>query len=177
MPKSEPRPLEIGGKYMITWRNGNVVAGEIIETRPIKRIKTGGGNSSSSSNSNTKVSETEKLKPEDLEYYVHYPGYDRRLDEWVSIDRINLEVVVSASVGEDADASPRMKKKRKVDEFGDLESKEAQLAKLEREHDEITKVKNINSIVLGKYEIETWYYSPYPDEYCHEDRLIFVSIV
>jgi len=34
-----------------------------------------------------------------------------------------------------------------------------------REHEENTKVKNIEAIELGRYEIETWYYSPLPKEY------------
>jgi histone acetyltransferase MYST1 len=45
------------------------------------------------------------------------------------------------------------------------------LTALDREHDEITKVKNIQSIVLGKYEIDTWYFSPFPEEYCGEEKL------
>lgn len=49
--------------------------------------------------------------------------------------------------------------------------KEAQLISLEREHEEVTKVKNIPCIVLGKYEIETWYFSPYPDEYSGEEKM------
>ncbi|RUS34865.1 myst histone acetyltransferase [Jimgerdemannia flammicorona] len=36
---------------------------------------------------------------------------------------------------------------------------------LEKEREQATKVRNINSIIFGKYEIATWYYSPYPDEY------------
>ena len=39
-------------------------------------------------------------------------------------------------------------------------------AALEREHEEITKVKNIGCIQLGRWEIDTWYFSPYPDDYC-----------
>jgi histone acetyltransferase MYST1 len=39
------------------------------------------------------------------------------------------------------------------------------LAQLEKEHEEITKVKNIPRIELGRYEIDAWYYSPYPEEY------------
>jgi len=39
------------------------------------------------------------------------------------------------------------------------------------QHDEITKVKNINTIELGKYMIETWYFSPYPEEYSKCSRL------
>ncbi len=32
-------------------------------------------------------------------------------------------------------------------------------------------VKNIQCIEFGRYEVDTWYYSPYPDEYCKEERL------
>ncbi len=34
-----------------------------------------------------------------------------------------------------------------------------------REHEEFTKVKNIGFIELGRYEMETWYFSPFPPEY------------
>lgn len=29
----------------------------------------------------------------------------------------------------------------------------------------------MHTIELGRYEIDTWYYSPYPDEYCDRDQL------
>ena len=38
-------------------------------------------------------------------------------------------------------------------------------AALEKEHEAITKVKYIDKIQMGKYEIDTWYFSPYPEEY------------
>ena len=41
----------------------------------------------------------------------------------------------------------------------------------EKEHEEITKVKNITSIEIGRYEVDTWYYSPYPEEYCKDKKL------
>ena len=34
-----------------------------------------------------------------------------------------------------------------------------------REHEEFTKVKNVERIELGRYEMETWYFSPLPTEY------------
>ena len=37
--------------------------------------------------------------------------------------------------------------------------------KLEREHEEKTKVKNVHSIQFGKFEIDAWYWSPYPGAY------------
>jgi hypothetical protein len=35
----------------------------------------------------------------------------------------------------------------------------------EQEHEETTKVKNIEKIVVGSYQVAAWYYSPFPAEY------------
>jgi MYST family zinc finger domain len=35
-----------------------------------------------------------------------------------------------------------------------------------KEHEENTLVKNINYVEIGRYRIETWYFSPYPPEFC-----------
>jgi|EP00979_Chaetoceros_neogracilis_P012566 histone acetyltransferase MYST1 len=45
------------------------------------------------------------------------------------------------------------------------------LAALEREHEEATKVKNIEKIYMGCWEVEAWYYSPYPEDYATEEKL------
>lgn len=37
-----------------------------------------------------------------------------------------------------------------------------------KEHEEITKIKNISNVVFGRHEIECWYFSPFPKEY-HPD--------
>eukprot|EP00243_Klebsormidium_subtile_P006293 TRINITY_DN2644_c0_g1_i1.p1 TRINITY_DN2644_c0_g1~~TRINITY_DN2644_c0_g1_i1.p1 ORF type:complete len:634 (-),score=132.24 TRINITY_DN2644_c0_g1_i1:213-1868(-) len=42
---------------------------------------------------------------------------------------------------------------------------------LEKAHEEKTKMKNIQQIVVGKHAIDTWYYSPYPDDYASELKL------
>lgn len=44
-------------------------------------------------------------------------------------------------------------------------------AALEKEHEAITKVKYIDKIQIGKFEIDTWYFSPYPDEYGKQPKL------
>ncbi len=36
---------------------------------------------------------------------------------------------------------------------------------LEKEREEITKIRIIETIVMGPFEIGTWYFSPFPDEY------------
>jgi hypothetical protein len=42
---------------------------------------------------------------------------------------------------------------------------------LEKEHQEKTKVKNIQSVELGKHELDTWYYSPYPEPHASCNKL------
>lgn len=44
-------------------------------------------------------------------------------------------------------------------------------AALEKEHEALTKVKYVNKIQIGKYEIDTWYFSPYPEEYGKQPKL------
>ncbi|SPO37998.1 probable ESA1 - histone acetyltransferase [Pseudozyma flocculosa] len=36
---------------------------------------------------------------------------------------------------------------------------------------EVARVKNLNKLQMGKHEVETWYFSPYPIEYAHIDTL------
>jgi histone acetyltransferase MYST1 len=44
-------------------------------------------------------------------------------------------------------------------------------AALEKEHEQITKVKYIDKIQIGRFEIDTWYFSPYPEEYGRQSKL------
>lgn len=45
------------------------------------------------------------------------------------------------------------------------------MAAMEREHELITKVKNISVIEIGDYEMDTWYFSPYPEEFTNRHKL------
>lgn len=68
--------------------------------------------------------------------------------------------VPSKSKGKDTASKSKIGKKRKYDDMSvDIHFP------TEKEHEEITKVKNIQFIEFGKYEIETWYFSPYPEEF------------
>lgn len=110
------------------------------------------------------------------EYYVHFIGFNRRLDEWVKADR--LHQLLPKQVGAGCD------RKRKLDPAitggsntvlnphdeaaaGELD------AATQREHEAATRVKNINTVVLGKWEMQTWYYSPFPREYAGCATLFF----
>ncbi|KAH9306918.1 hypothetical protein KI387_011322, partial [Taxus chinensis] len=65
--------------------------------------------------------------------------------------------------------------KRRYDEIHNVQKGAEDLTvmdqTLETEHEEKTKVKNIQVVELGKYEVDTWYYSPYPEEYTNIHRL------
>ncbi|KAF9682574.1 hypothetical protein SADUNF_Sadunf05G0123200 [Salix dunnii] len=143
--KASMFPLEVGTRVLCRWRDCKYHPVKVIERR---KMQSGG--------------------PSDYEYYVHYTEFNRRLDEWVNLEHLDLdsvETVVDEKV-EDKVTSLKMTRhqKRKIDETHVEGHEELDAASL-REHEEFTKVKNIATIELGRYEIETWYFSPFPPEY------------
>ncbi|CAK9178715.1 unnamed protein product [Ilex paraguariensis] len=95
--KASLLPLEVGTRVMCRWRDGKFHPVKVIERR---RMQSGG--------------------PHDYEYYVHYTEFNRRLDEWVKLEQIDLdsvEAVVDEKV-EDKVTSLKMTRhqKRKIDE-------------------------------------------------------------
>ena len=160
MSLTTPRTIEIGQLYSITWRNGiEKKDGQIIEKRRLKKL------SARLDASGTIITtEDEHLKQDDYEYYVHFPSFDRRLDEWVTIDRIDLYSAVNADLDHtNLKNKKNTSQKRRYsstggDETGDstaahaandTKEKDTLLVSLEKEHEELTKVKNIQAIVLG----------------------------
>eukprot|EP00960_Hanusia_phi_P065718 766195-Hanusia_phi.AAC.5 len=135
------------------WKNGTVQTARIVERR---------------------------LAPDgrSWEYYLHYEDYDRRLDEWVPSDRVGEEVVKQRSNDDHRSSLDSVQKmtrtqKRKFDEInttlpGDVDPT---TAALEHEREQATKVKNIQEIEMGVYEMDTWYYSPYPEEFSKCSKL------
>lgn len=86
------------------------------------------------------------------------------MDEWVRLSNFDLLTLVRPEPVDPLDRS----KRRKVEEEHSEEEGEGhedfdpqQL----REHEEFTKVKNIEMIELGRHRMETWYFSPFPPEY------------
>ncbi|XP_042213219.1 histone acetyltransferase KAT8-like isoform X1 [Homarus americanus] len=113
------------------------------------------------------------------EYYVHYDGLNRRLDEWVTKERIDLselyqrgdKTLTGNDLLNDQTAGRKITRnqKRKHDEINHVQKTYADMdpttAALEKEHEAITKVKYIDRVQIGRFEIDTWYFSPYPEEY------------
>lgn len=186
--------IKIGQTYTIRRQDGTLHEAAIIQAR---------------------ITDDDKTK----EYYVHYSGLNRRLDQWVTLDQIlspnaidgasgivagteaskdtkspaqtaattttttalrsstvlkilNTSTVVndaSSTIGDNCDRKITRNQKRRHDEINHVQKPYSEMdpttAALEKEHEAITKVKYIDALRIGKFEIDTWYFSPYPDEY------------
>ncbi len=109
---------------------------------------------------------------------------DRRLDEWVTRERIDT-TGAAAGGEEDGPAAPgglhvpgrkvtrHMKRKHEETHHAppSLADMDPDAAALEREHTKVTKVKYVHAVQLGEFDIQTWYFSPYPDEYARVPKL------
>ncbi|KAK9833230.1 hypothetical protein WJX74_011001 [Apatococcus lobatus] len=122
-------------------------------------------------------------------YYVHYVEFDKRLDEWVHGSKVTRLAVAGGaqsltslpSFGSDVNGSGGLevlktrRQKRAHDEMNHIAPAVDDLAPLdqhlEKEHQEKTKVKNIQVIEMGQFEMDTWYYSPYPEPYSQQNKL------
>lgn len=133
-------------------------------------------------------------------FYIHYVDFNKRLDEWIAADRINLnrEVYYPRAKNNEEDSKKKKKKKTSsqdvdhapdssesadvmdldnlnVQGIGDELSHEEEIKKLRtsgsmtQNPHEIANVRNLNMIIMGKYEIEPWYFSPYPIEFTEKD--------
>ncbi|XP_063969654.1 histone acetyltransferase KAT8-like [Lytechinus pictus] len=156
--ENDENSLKIGDTFLIkrhdnTWHNA-----EIVQTR--KNEQDGGKK----------------------EYYVHYKGFNRRMDEWVGKEKVNVQQLPQerqkSETGDSLDDSDRKitrNQKRKHDEINHVQKSYAEMdpttAALEREHEAITKVKYVNRVQIGKYEIDAWYFSPFPDDYGKQPKL------
>ena len=156
-PATLEHPLEVGA-HASCQRSGTDFAVEIIE----RREESDGSWS----------------------YYVHFEGTDRRLDDWVSAGQLAQPPApppppvgrvprgaVRGAPGADGLGSRRATRnmKRKIDVSNNVQSVADE--ELEKEHEESTKVKNIKVIEMGRFEIDAWYFSPYPDAFAQQERL------
>lgn len=110
---------------------------------------------------------------DDYEYYVHYRKFNRRMDEWVELENLDLNTVIPPEPVDPSD--PKSKRRRMEEELTDEEGEghEGFDQKQLLDHIEFTKVKNVEKIELGRYEMETWYFSPLPPEFYGVKKLYF----
>lgn len=171
---STNKSIEVGEVYLVRRPDGTVHLARIIQERIDPNYKC-------------------------TDYYIHYVGQNRRLDQWVESSAIihpsqfdensdgkfikpepcdtsifgesveftfhqNQPTVASTTVG---DRKITRNQKRRHDEYNQKTYGEKELTSdaVEKEHEAITKVKYIDKLRFSRFEIDTWYFSPYPMEY------------
>ena len=102
------------------------------------------------------------------EYYIHIEGYDRRNDHWIQRKDISDTKVT------DEELKKLKNNQIPTDEiiFHNDENEGMDEAGVAA-HEEATKVRTIDEIVMGNYRCCTWYFSPFPEEYHNEKTLYF----
>ena len=112
------------------------------------------------------------------EYYVHFHQWNRRLDEWVELNMFDLQSLKEAIAQkrkqklQDQKARLQREKKRKDTKKKKVsEPKKETEKKSSDEKGDETKVKNIQEIEMGEWNIDTWYYSPIPKEFAGYKKL------
>ena len=101
-------------------------------------------------------------------YYVHYTELDKRMDEWITIDRLDVTKLRPAKIkkahaGDDGTKGKCLKgKKRKAEgEDGKGKGKCGPKDDHPYPHDDHHKPKNISKLYMGKHAVIPWYFSPY----------------
>jgi len=140
------QPIEVGSTVQCKWRDKEWHLAKVIDQR---KLNTNSSN---------------------YQYYIHYNDFDSCFDQWVDLDQLdlgyvelNLDERIENKVG-------RKKKSCNKTKVSHVEEKhDAYL----RTHEEQAKVKNISKIELGRFEITTWYFSPFPQQYSNCEKLFF----
>ncbi|KAG2439926.1 hypothetical protein HXX76_004045 [Chlamydomonas incerta] len=144
-------PLDIGTRVDCKWRDGAFHTVRVIERRNLGTPND----------------------PRAWDYYVHYIGFNRRMDEWVTLPQLDLSTA-EVEQPQEGPADKKGQKKKQAAEEHDSDSEHADFdPNALREHEEFTKVKNIETIELGRHQMDTWYFSPFPPEYKDCKKLYF----
>ena len=194
-------PLEVGTLVDCRWRDGAYYTARVIERRPTADAAAAAGSTAARqvypapSKLNAKGAagaaaaasaaaaaaaandpSIPKPKPEEWEYYVHYLKFNRRMDEWASLEQLDLKTV---DTGDVEVIGPDGKKKKRGGGGAGADEHDEEHAEFDphalREHEEFTKVKNVERIELGRWEMETWYFSPLPPEFNDCKKLYFAE--
>ncbi|KAJ1721935.1 Histone acetyltransferase [Coemansia erecta] len=138
------------------------------------------------------------------EFYVHYVEFNKRLDEWVSDSRMQMNKPVTfpkkKNKASHVGSQQSVRDKRRKTNVGSVAagsastpdtpetirhddaaytapqgafSKEKEIEKLRTQGSmtqstsEVARMKNLDIIEMGEFQVEPWYFSPYPVEYAY----------
>jgi len=134
-------------------KDGSWVIARIVEVKKVQQEGQDG-----------QASPTKQPKQQKFKYYVNYIDYNRRMDRWVTEeqvreDRENIQKELDQRKEEQKKLEEQMPGFLVNDEHNGLDEKQIE------EHEQATKLKTIEYVQIGKYKVETWYFSPFPEEY------------
>eukprot|EP00347_Sterkiella_histriomuscorum_P012725 403367456 len=179
--EQEPEEYQVGQKIMALLSNQQHYMAEIVQKKAIDLKEI------------TKLRQNHKSMQK-YKYYIHFDGMDKRLDKWcfdyelidprrqieeqkfsgLNSDQNQLENSSSAKALQIQKRVTRHAQ-RKQDEINptnqEFHDTNPEIKELEKKHQETTKIRNIEKIYFGDYEINTWYFSPYPEEYGEQSIL------
>ncbi|KAG0253810.1 K(lysine) acetyltransferase [Mortierella polycephala] len=172
--KDKESTIEIGGYYAIIGKDAREYSVEVLGKR---------------------------VTDMDTDVYIHYEGTDKRLDEWVDIQRLmplkthasndSSSTLVQGQTEEDQAEKGRLKRKATKD-AATMSTEPLKQHPQKRpgevvqeivgiqshghhghDHDdeEVPRVRNVEWILYAGFDIATWYYSPFPEEYQDCQRL------
>ena len=135
--------------------------------------------STSSSTTSSAATNTTFSPPKDTitittviyKYYVHFLELNRRNDCWLKADSLRITdedgkfAPTATNVGANSAFQVSGRENVEFIEEAGHDKNEGMDEQSLREHEEVTKVKNVEMIELGRHRMETWYFSPYPPEY------------
>lgn len=109
-----------------------------------------------------------------IEYYVHYKGFNKRLDEWIGEDLLDLSNEEAVEYPKKKKQPGKGKKDEKKDRKEGTESILLQKLPLEEElaAEDAYKVKNIHSVEMGGCTVNAWYFSPYPPSLARKKHVL-----
>ncbi|KFD65541.1 hypothetical protein M514_05956 [Trichuris suis] len=139
-----------------------------------------------------------------VEYFVHFDGGilsrtlppesftfsssdDRRMDVWLPTDAIDFtkrrtnespEVKRGEAALENIQGAVTRSKRVRLEERDAYAyyGMDPETYALEKQREEMTRIKHISAIHFGSCRIETWYYSPYPGKYGMSPRLFVCDV-
>lgn len=111
-----------------------------------------------------------------MRYYVHFINCDKRLDEWVCKENLDIGSIdettkMVSQLNPLSPMSPDNKVTRQRKHVHDeltvaqqsVEDLPATMRAFELQHEATTKVRNLDTVTLGKFEVDVWYYAPYEE--------------
>jgi histone acetyltransferase MYST1 len=103
------------------------------------------------------------------QYFIHYVNTDKRLDKWIGAEYIGVLVEEPLPIGTSSRRGSALRQpsasSHGTDGHGHLPRSPIRSVHAHGHHDPKTKVRNVSTVQFGKYNIDTWYYSPYPDPF------------